>query len=288
MLWLELRAEVDGVLVEAAASALLERGAGGVAVEEGSRTVISAYFPDTPDGRLSFNEARQAMEGLPAFFDLAARVRVCCRKRSAGEWEDAWKKYYKALRLGPFLIVPAWEEPRPREGANVLRLDPGLAFGTGQHPTTQMVLEAMAPEVRRGARLIDLGTGSGILAIGAALLGADPVWGVDRDPQAVRSARANVRLNGLTGRVRLIRGEINDWLCRGHSPVDVVLANITAGVIQSVASQVAMALGGKGVFIASGIIERCEEDTARAIEGVGFAVEGFARRSGWSCLVARG
>jgi ribosomal protein L11 methyltransferase len=286
MRYLELRAEMDRVLVEAATAVLLEK-VQGVGLEEGPNWTVIAHFPDTQEGKRQLEEASRVLENLPAFFHMVKAPRVSVGTRDEEEWAEAWKKYYKPLRIGPFHVVPAWERPEITGDDLVLRLDPGMAFGTGTHVTTQLAMEAIAREVTPGMRVLDVGTGSGILALAAALKGASQVWGIDRDPVAVRSARANARLNGLSGRLRITRGELFQWARPGRPPLDVVVANITGGVIRSITPLLARILKPGGTFIASGIVDTQEEDTVKTISQNGFALESTRRRDGWVLITSR-
>ncbi|MEW6082570.1 MAG: 50S ribosomal protein L11 methyltransferase [Bacillota bacterium] len=285
MRYLELRAQMDRVLVEAATAVLLEM-VQGVAWEEGSSWTVVAHFPDTQEGKRRLEEASRVLKNLPAFFHMVKAPRLSVGTRDEEEWAEAWKKYYKPLRVGPFYVVPAWERPEITGDDLVLRLDPGMAFGTGTHVTTQLAMEAIAREVTPGMRVLDVGTGSGILALAAALKGASQVWGIDRDPVAVRSGRANARLNGLSGRVRITRGELVQWARPDRPPLDVVVANITGGVIRSITPLLARILKPGGTFIASGIVDTQEEDTVKTLSQNGFALS-TRRRDGWVLITSR-
>jgi len=286
MRYLELRAEMDRVLVEAATAVLLER-VEGIALEEGSSWTVIAHFPCTQEGKRQLKEASRVLGNLPAFFHMVKAPRVSVGTRDDREWAEAWKKYYKPLRVGPFYVVPRWASPEITRGDLVLRLDPGMAFGTGTHVTTQLAMEAIAGTVTQGMRVLDVGTGSGILALAAALKGASQVWGIDRDPVAVRSARANARLNDLSGRVHITRGELGQWARPGHPPVDLVVANITGGVIRSIAPIVAGVLRPGGIFIASGVVDTQEEDTVQTLSQNGLAPQGTEHRDGWVLITSR-
>src|SRR5205807_8503577 len=190
---------------------------------------VLGYLP--VDDRLAGSLAalRERLRALPRF-GLAVEDGVTLRTVQDQDWESAWKQFFKPLRVGRRLVVkPSWEEYLPRPGDLVLELDPGMAFGTGAHPTTQLCLEVLEDVVRPGERVLDFGTGSGILALAAARLGAGEVVGLDVDPVAAAAADLNVTGNGLRGRVRIQGGDL-DALPAGDS-FDGIVANFLAGVI---------------------------------------------------------
>ena len=199
------------------------------------------------------------------------------------DWENGWKAFYHAMTLGNRLaICPSWEtidEP----GRAVLRLDPGMAFGTGTHETTALCLVALDELVRGGERLLDIGTGSGILAIAALLLGAAKAEGVDIDPMCVRTAGENAALNGVSGRFHVEIGDLSD---KASGQYDLITANIVANAIKQLAPQIPALLAPGGTFIASGIIDEREEEVAQAIRAAGLAVREIRRDNGWVCILA--
>ncbi len=201
------------------------------------------------------------------------------------EWETAWKSRFTVKHIGKRLVLkPTWQIYWPAPGDVVIELDPGMAFGTGHHPTTRMCLEQLERLLVPGMRVLDLGTGSGILAIAAIKLGADCVVGLDTDETAVQVARANIEQNGVL-RVRLIHGSLP------HSTVqdgeyDLALANVTAGVVASYAGSLARALRGDGLLIASGILEERWEEVEATL-GESFVVEQSLTDGDWLTVVAR-
>lgn len=184
-----------------------------------------------------------------------------------GEWADRWKEGFKALRVGDrFLISPTWEDVQATAGDIVIRIDPGRAFGTGHHETTRLCLEwlagraAKAPDVS-SCSLLDVGTGSGILAMGAALLGFARVVGVDTDPEAIGVAEENVQLNNLTENVQLRIGT-----AEGSDRFDVIVANIQANPLVEMAGILAGSLGKSGELVLSGILVEQKERVKEAYE----------------------
>lgn len=199
------------------------------------------------------------------------------------DWETGWKAYYHAMTLGKRLaIVPSWEEFETDR--TVIRLDPGMAFGTGTHETTSLCLEALDEFVQGGERMLDIGTGSGVLAIGALLLGAASAEGVDIDEMCVRTAAENAALNGVDSRFIAKAGNLSD---KASGTYNIITANIVANAIISLSPAVKPLLAEGGLFIASGIIDEREQEVAAAIEAAGLKVQEIRRKNGWVCILAR-
>jgi len=200
------------------------------------------------------------------------------------DWATAWKAYFKPLRVGRhFLIKPTWEPVDLHEGDIVLELDPGMAFGTGTHPTTTLCLRTLEDVVKPGQRVFDLGTGSGILAIAAAKLGAK-VDAVDLDAVAIRVAQENVDLNRVNDRVRVARGDLGTVLT---GQADVVISNIIADVILILLSDLKRLLQPDGEFLASGIIENRADEVEEGLKKAGFEIVERLEDSGWILFRAR-
>ncbi len=202
------------------------------------------------------------------------------------DWATAWKAYFKPLPVGNrLLICPSWEEPGDAEGRQVLSIDPGMAFGTGGHDTTRLVLEALEGALKPGDAFLDIGCGSGILSIAACLLGAESAFGVDIDTLAVRTAKENGALNSLTEpRYTIVQGDLADKVT-GQYPV--VAANIVADAIIALSPAVPAFLAPGGVYIVSGIIDTREQDVLAALDRCGFAVTKRYAKGGWLCMVCK-
>jgi ribosomal protein L11 methyltransferase len=200
------------------------------------------------------------------------------------DWSEAWKKHFVVHRPARHVVIkPSWLEYPPQPGEVVVELDPGAAFGTGLHPTTMLCLEALEDIVRPGMRVYDVGTGSGILAIAAARLGAARVVAVDTDPVAVRVARENVERNGLGGRVEVAEGSATPEVSGGF---DLVLANIVANTIVQLAPSLRAALRPGGALVVSGIIRGRTPEVRAALRAAGLR-NIVSRRSGdWLALRA--
>ena len=200
------------------------------------------------------------------------------------DWENAWKAYYHALPIGQRLaIVPSWEQYDTDR--TVIRLDPGLAFGTGTHETTALCLELLDSLVQGGERVLDVGTGSGILAIAALKLGAREADGVDIDPMCVRTAGENAERNGVDGHFRVLVGDLSD---KAEGVYDIITANIVANAILHLAPCVPALLAGGGTFIASGIIDAREEEVCAGLAAAGLKVEEVRRQGGWVAILCKG
>ena len=215
---------------------------------------------------------------------------VCVTVRDDEDWANSWKRYYEPIEVGErLLVLPSWK-PRPRTRRTTLRLDPGLAFGTGAHHTTRMCLELLEAAVPQGGAMLDLGCGSGILSIAARLLGASRAVAVDIDPVAERIAHENAALNGVddAGYTVEIGDVLTDAALRARiaGAYDVVVANIVADVIIRLAPFALACCRPGAPFIASGIIDEREVQTADAIRAAGFAVRQVHRAGGWVAILA--
>ena len=189
----------------------------------------------------------------------------------------------RVLDIGQHLaIVPSWQEYDTDRVK--LILDPGLAFGTGGHETTSLCLEALDERVKGGERVLDIGTGSGILAIAALKLGAASAEGVDIDPVAVRTAGENAALNGVADKLTVLVGDLSD---KASGKYDIITANIVANAIMSLAPAVPGLMADNGVFIASGIIDSRKDEVLAALKAAGLAVQEVKEKRGWECIICK-
>lgn len=202
------------------------------------------------------------------------------------DWANNWKKYFKPLPVGEkLLICPSWETAENPEGRAVLSIDPGMAFGTGGHDTTRLVLETLEQYVTEGVDFLDVGCGSGILSIAACLLGAGSALGIDIDALAVKTAIENGALNDLTlPRYEIRLGDLTRDV-QGIYPV--IAANIVADAIVMLSPAIPALLAEGGVYIVSGIIDTREQDVLAALDNCGFTVVERREHGGWLCLVCK-
>ena len=198
------------------------------------------------------------------------------------DWSENWKKYYKPFRIGTHLVVkPTWEAYAARGDDLVIELDPGMAFGTGTHETTNMCMQLLEKHLKPGMRVMDVGTGSGILAIAAARLGAEDVLAIDIDPAAVKVARENIALNQVQARVRAVEGD----LCKSEAmPCEMAVANIVADAICMLAGPLTRHLEKGGLLICSGIIREREADVQKAAREAGYAPVDRVEQGEWVAL----
>ena len=199
------------------------------------------------------------------------------------DWQNAWKKYYHAMDIGKRLaIVPGWEQYDTDRTA--ITMDPGMAFGTGTHETTALCLEVLDERVRGGERVLDIGTGSGILAIAALRLGAACAEGVDIDPMCVRTAGENALRNGVQDRFTVLVGDLSD---KASGVYNIITANIVAAAILSLAPHVPALMAPGAVFVASGIIDTRKEEVLAGLRGAGLDPFEVREKRGWVCIVCR-
>ncbi|MGQ9754509.1 MAG: 50S ribosomal protein L11 methyltransferase [Desulfotomaculales bacterium] len=278
MTWIEVSITVERERADAVANVFFEMGSG-VLWEEPAPALITVkgYFPaDAGAGR----QVAHLRRSVAAVVGSEPSVRV--RQVREEDWAHAWRRHYHPFRVGRRLVIrPPWEEYPGFPDDLVIALDPGMAFGCGTHPTTQMCLAMLEEAVRPGMRVCDVGTGSGVLAIAAALLGAGRVQAVDNDPTAVRVARKNVEANGLAGKVDVRQGYLLDAI---EGPLDLVVANITADVVLRLVPAAARVLAPGGVFIAGGIIRDRMPEVVEAVAGAGWRRLRTEERGEWAML----
>ena len=306
--WLEVSIRVNHEAEEVTADILREAGArNGVAIEDPvlyetlrkslpfelcdplpaqtdlSALTITAYYPEDEElaTRLQKIEAElDAVEKRTGPFRFGPTL---FRQVSEEDWSDEWKQYFHVTRVGERIVIkPSWEACEPQPDDIVLELDPGMAFGTGTHPTTCLVLQAMEKIVRPDTTVFDVGTGSGILAMTAAKLGAGKIKAVDIDAVAVRTAEENIAKAGLRDRIEVAQG---DLLHGTEGQADIIVANILADIIILLLPDVPGKLKDGGLFFASGIIEDYQQDVTEAAAKVGLKVREVTRIKDWVGLL---
>ena len=281
MEWLKVEIRAEKGAAEAAAAILLEAGGqGAVFQSEGDVELIAGYLPceEQVMDKVARIEADAAL--FPNWGLGPAEVRTLVVREE--DWAESWKKFYRPLPIGERLIIcPSWEKCPP--GRVPVYLDPGMAFGTGHHPTTATCLEEVEKLLLPGMIVYDVGCGSGILAIAAARLGAGGVLAVDVDPLAVRICRENVRLNGLEGVIDVRQGSL-EVLPKG---ANLMLMNIIAPVIIALAPRAAELLYPGGCLVAAGITEAKGEETKGALRKAGLSITGERVQGEWVTITAR-
>lgn len=255
-------------------------------------TTVKFYLPDNPQGFETLNQIKAALPGLQQMNSISlGSLALTVSYREEEEWETAWKKYYHPIVIGPKLaVVPEWEDFTPIPGQQVLRLDPGMAFGTGGHHTTRLCLGFLCSCPLEGAALLDMGCGSGILSIAARLLGAETATGVDIDQLAVKISHENATLNGVDDeRLTLYCGNVlgDEALADklGERQYDVITANIVADVIIAMAPLFARYLKQTGQLLVSGIISERAEEVLSVLRENGFTLLEMKEESDWAAAV---
>ncbi len=283
MIWEEVTIRVHHPGLEAAAELLMDAGAEGVVFDQADGLeVVRGYLPQDADLDARIGRLQKGLDRLPVIFP-GLRVRLSRNRVDDASWKDRWKEFFHPLRVGRRIVIaPTWEEPDPRPGDLVLRLDPEMAFGTGSHPTTAGCLEELEEWVRPGIRVADVGCGSGILAIGAALLGAGRVLALDNDPQALHTARDNARNNGTE-----IECRQGDLLAGVNETFDLITANLVASLIVRLAPQAAARLETGGILIGSGILEGKGKPVEAALQGAGIEIIRTVQKGEWITVTGR-
>ena len=264
MIWQELSIKVPSEFVEPVSYLFGKYGHGVSAEDMGDgQVVLRSYLTSTSKRRLA-----RIQVGLNLVRLLEPMGELSITELKDSDWETAWKAHFGILKVGRRLVIkPSWLDYTSNEGEVVIELDPGMAFGTGYHPTTSLCLETLETLLTPGDVVLDLGTGSGILAIAAARLGAGAVVALDTDPTAVSVCRKNFKASGLS-QIRLVRGTLPHRLVQ-EGQFDLATANISAKVVQRMACHLRDALRPGGRLIASGIVQRQEGEVQRTVAEAG-------------------
>jgi ribosomal protein L11 methyltransferase len=296
--WIEIALQVDGEGAEAVAEVLRQYAYQGIVIEQQSTAgaweeeegpppgplTVRGYIPADRHSQANQRRVEEAIYYLHRLYPKIPSPTF--RRVEEEDWAEAWKQGYHPIRVGERLLIrPAWIEVEPRPGEVMIEMDPGMAFGTGTHPTTQLCLQACEWYARPGLTMLDLGTGSGILAICAAKLGCEDILARDTDEVAVRSARVNVRRNGVASRVTVEQGSLDD-LVESSRQFDLCVANLTAKIITRMARQGIERLarpGGRFVF--SGLIDEQVEGMIDTLQEVGLRPLSQHHLDDWAMLV---
>lgn len=310
MKWSEISIHTTNEAIEPISHILHEAGASGVVIEDpfelikeredqfgeiyqlnpddypNEGVIIKAYVPVNSFLGETVEAIKEAINNLIIHNIDIGKNNVTISEVNEEEWATAWKKYYNPVKISEkFTIVPTWEEYTPVHSDELLiELDPGMAFGTGTHPTTVMCIQALERTVKSGDIVVDVGTGSGVLSIAAALLGAAEVKALDLDEIAVTTARVNVELNKVSNIVTVSQNNLLD----GAEPesADVVVANILAEVIVRFTDDVYRVVKSGGYFIASGIIQQKKDFVKKALQDAGFEISETVVMEDWVAILA--
>lgn len=250
-------------------------------------TCVTIYVADNPQGMEELMQVRQILARLKAQDPDGKYGRLELEMKDVDEedWSNAWKKYYHPVQVGEHLVVcPSWEAYDRQPDDVVLTLNPGMAFGTGTHDTTRLCMELLEKYITPQDTVLDVGCGSGILAITAALLGANKIIGCDIDEVAVKVAGENAALNGVQDRIAFHQGDLTSQV---EGSFQIICANIVADVIIRLSEDAGRYLAKDGIFITSGIIDTREQDVLNALEQNGFQVIERRTSGGWVALACK-
>ena len=308
--WIELIVHTNTAGSDDVSSVLMEAGASGTMIEDRADipdptkphgiweiidpklldsmpedVLVHAWFePDEGFPRL-LEKIRGELSLLPAEEGIPGQPRVETRSVSDEAWKDVWKKYYKPFYAGKHLVIkPTWEDFTPQPDDKVIEIDPGMAFGSGTHETTSMCLSLLEETITGSESVIDVGTGSGILAIGAALFGAGEVLAVDIDPDAVRVAAENVKNNKVDGIVSVRQGNLLDHV---DAVCDICVANIISDIIISFAAPLKEHIRPGGLFICSGIVSQRADEVRDALEKAPYEILRRVEKGEWTAFLCR-
>lgn len=307
MNWLELTVEAEPEAVEAVSELFSRLGYnGGVVVEQplGVEARGSSTWEDMPQAWIDHSRPvkistylhnddkseatrRQIEEGLWHLAQMRQVGPLQVEERDEEDWANTWRTFYVTMRIGKRTVIkPSWLEFSPNEADIVVDLDPGMAFGTGYHPTTSLCLEALEDHVQPNTNILDLGCGSGILTIAAAKLGGPSVrlYSLDIDPLAVKATTENAARNGLQEQVTVEEGSTT--LAADYGPFSLIVANLLASLLIEMAKSLYDLLEPGGTLIASGIFHERGDNVIRAFEGAGLTVTEKKQEEDWLCLIS--
>lgn len=310
MKWTEIIVQTSNEAVEAVTNILETAGSKGVKIEDAedykklragrfgeilnladiphieSGASVTGYYPESIKVEDLLPQIKHQVDQLKEFGLDPAPANVLQKPLEETEWQTAWKKYYHPVRITRYLtVVPDWETyQKTADEEKILKLDPGMAFGTGTHPTTQLCLQALEMYLRGGEELIDVGTGSGVLSIAASKMGAEKIKAFDLDQVAVDSAVENLKLNPD---VKNIEIKPNDLLEGIQAQADVVVANILAEIIEPLVPQAKRCLKPGGLFITSGIIKDKLNLILDDLQKDNFEIIEVLQMKDWRAIVAK-
>jgi ribosomal protein L11 methyltransferase len=310
MKWSEISIHTTNEAIEPISNILHEAGASGVVIEDPFDLVkeredkfgeiyqlnpadypeegvlVKAYLPMNSFLGETVDAIKNSINNLVSYNIDIGENTVSVSEVYEEDWATAWKKYYHPVKVSErFTIVPTWEEYTPVQTDElIIELDPGMAFGTGTHPTTVLCIQALERTVKQGDKVIDVGTGSGVLSIAAAMLGAESVQALDLDEVAVESARQNIELNKVEQNVTVTQNNLLNGI---NIAAEIVVANILAEVILMFTDDAAKTVKKDGYFIASGIIKQKKDEVKDAIEKAGFETVETLQMEDWVAFIAK-
>lgn len=309
MKWIEISINTTTAAVEAVANVLYDAGVSGVVIEDPhdlallerdddawdmvdeslltaveESTVVKGYLPENPEAAVKVELIRKAVAYLPTYgLDIGVGS-VQVQSVQETDWSEAWKQYFKPVKPGSRIVIkPTWEEYKPTEDEVVLEIDPGMAFGTGTHETTILCLQELEKRVKNTSVVVDVGCGSGILAIASALLGCEKAIGVDLDPMAVDVSRRNAALNRVEANVSFRQGNLMQVV---DEKVDILVSNIIAEVIIKMCVDVEKHIKKNGCWIASGVINDKIPAVIKAMETAGLQIVEARSLGEWAVITA--
>lgn len=310
--WVEIKIKTTTEAVEAITNILFENGAQGAMIEDpkdflfqkaheydwdyveedvfntdDENVYIKTYISEENDVVTFIESIKIRISELRNFgIDIGAGE-IFTDNVNEEDWANNWKKYYKPTKIGDRIVIkPEWEEYCPSEGDLVIHMDPGMAFGTGNHETTSMCIENLEKYVSEKSTVFDIGCGSGILGIVASKLGAKKVVGIDIDEMAVKVANENIQKNNVQDIMTAIAGNMTDKIEEG-AKADIVVANIIADIIMKMSGDVRKLLKDDGIFISSGIILAKVDEVLENLKDNGFEVVDVIKKGEWSCVIAK-
>ena len=297
--WIELVVHTTTAGSDEVSSVLVGSGAAGTMIEDradipdpakphGIWEIIDPKLLDSMPEDVLVHAWFEAGNGFPMLLDRirsSRSLRIETRTVSDEAWDEIWKKSFRPFHASShFVIKPTWEDYAPEPDDRIIEIDPGMAFGSGTHETTSMCLSLLEDVIAGGESVIDVGTGSGILAIGAALLGAGNVLAVDIDPDAVRVAAENVKNNRVDGIVDVRQGNLLDHV---DAVCDICVANIISDVIITFVAPLKSHIRPGGLFICSGIVSSRAEDVRRALENAPYEILRRVDKGEWTAFLSR-
>ena len=301
--WQELTIMVSREAEEAVSNILIDLGSQGVAIDDSAdylgeagplgevlpqveqlnMVAITAYYPETANLEMIRQEVKERLVQLRDFGLEIGETQLTTQQLAEEDWADNWKKYFEPARITHDLtIAPSWTDYEVTAGEKTIKLDPGMAFGTGTRPTTKMSLFALEQVLRGGETVLDVGTGSGVLSIASSLLGAKEIFAYDLDDVAVRVAQENIALNAGTENIHVAAGDLLKGI---DIEADVIVANILADILVNLTDDAYRLLKDEGYLIMSGIISEKWNLVRESAEAAGFFLETHMIQGEWNACV---